>query len=192
MSAQVLLRLILWPWIAAAVYAGHTLLLQRVPPVAIPAIVLLIATALLMAYLRLEILKTWIDALDLRRLVLLHAIRFVGVAFLVLYQRGDLPYAFAVPAGIGDIVVATAALSIAFAPLTETSRRRACSIWNVVGLCDLVFVLVTAARLTAAAPESMRALAELPLSLLPTFLVPGLLATHAIIFIRLARTPEAA
>ena len=41
--------------------------------------------------------------LDLRLLVLYHLTRFVGVWFLVLYSRGELPYAFAVPGGWGDI-----------------------------------------------------------------------------------------
>ena len=44
-----------------------------------------------------------------------------------------------------------------------------------------------AARLAAADPSSMRALLRLPLSLLPTFLVPLLIATHVWIFVRLAR-----
>jgi hypothetical protein len=35
--------------------------------------------------------------------------------------------------------------------------------------------------------SSMRALLELPLSLLPTFLVPIITATHVIIFVRLGR-----
>jgi hypothetical protein len=46
---------------------------------------------------------------------------------------------------------------------------------------------MTAARLAAADPSSMRALLRLPLSLLPTFLVPLLMATHVWIFVRLAR-----
>lgn len=187
MSAPLLLRLIIWPWIAAAFYAGHSLLLQRLPPIAVPAIVLLLTTSILMAYLRLETLRLWIDSLDLRRLLLLHVTRFVGVVFLLLHHRGELPYAFAIPAGIGDLIVATAALSLALAPLHESTRRRALSIWNAVGLFDLLFVIANAVRITRASPEALRPLTELPLSLLPTFLVPWLLATHVIIFIRLAR-----
>jgi hypothetical protein len=35
----------------------------------------------------------------------------------------------------------------------------------------------------------MRALTHLPLSLLPTFLVPLIIASHVVIFARLSRTP---
>ena len=61
--------------------------------------------------------------------------------------------------------------------------------WNVIGLIDLVFVLFTAARLNLADPSQLRALTYLPLSLLPTFLVPLLLATHIILFLRLNQKP---
>jgi len=48
-------------------------------------------------------------------------------------------------------------------------------------------VVVTAARLATADPESMVALLRLPLSLLPTFLVPLIVASHVVLGVRLAR-----
>ena len=99
--------------------------------------------------------------------------------------------AFAVPGGIGDIVVATFALPVALAPLAESSRLRAIYIWNVVGLVDTTLVVVTAARLNLADPSQLHALTHLPLSLLPTFLVPLIVATHVIIFARVARARHA-
>ena len=188
MSAALLLRLILWPWLAAAVYAGHTLVLQRIHPAAVPAIVLLLATLALMACLRLAPLRTAIETVDLRRLVLLHAVRFTGIAYLVAHHRGDLPYRFAFPAGIGDLAIAATALPIALAPIAETTRRHALAIWNIAGLCSLLLVLATATRLLFADPESMRAFTELPLSLGPTFLMPLLLASHVIVLMRLSST----
>jgi len=107
---------------------------------------------------------------------------------LILHHRGELPYAFAVPGGWGDIVVAFFALVVALVPFAPAFRLRAVRIWNVVGLVDLVLVVFTAARLGLADPQSIRALTHLPLSLLPTFLVPILIATHIIIYLRLART----
>ena len=191
MSATLLLRLILWSWIAAAVYAGHVRLLQRFHPAALPAIVLLITTVVVMAYFRLGTLRAWVDALDLRRIVALHIVRFAGIAFLVLHHRGKLPYGFAVPAGIGDIVIATLALPVVFAPLNHEARQRAVSIWNIAAVADLLLVLATATRINLADPDSLYALTELPLSLVPTFLMPLLLATHVIIFIRLGRPASA-
>jgi hypothetical protein len=192
MSVSVLVRLFFWLWFAAAVALGHFRALERLPPAGIPLVVFGTAGALLYAYFRLPALRAWVDALDLRALVLLHVTRFVGIYFLVLHQRGDLPRAFAIPAGIGDIAVAAMALPVALAPLTHSGRRRVVTVWNVVGLVDILLVAATAARLNLADPAQMWTFRQLPLALLPTFLVPLIIATHVIIFVRLARTQRAA
>jgi len=132
-------------------------------------------------------LRIWIDHLDLRSLVLLHGTRFVGIYFLLLYRRGELPNAFAVPGGWGDIIVATLALLVSLLPIGENTRRRAITIWNVVGMIDIMTVVITAGRLSLENSQQMRALTYLPLSLLPTFLVPLIIASHLIIFLRLRR-----
>lgn len=187
MGVALFVRIFFWLWFGAAAAAGHFLLLQRVPPQAVPVIVLTLASALLLLYFRVKPLREWTNQLDLRTLVLLHVTRFVGIYFLVLHQRGELPRAFAIPAGLGDIFVATMALPVAFAPLEPALRRRAIAIWNVVGLVDMLFVVATAIRLNLADPAQLHAFTHLPLSLLPTFLVPLILATHVIIFTRLSR-----
>jgi hypothetical protein len=60
-------------------------------------------------------------------------------------------------------------------------------IWNTLGLIDIVFVVFSALRFGLKDWQSMQALRELPLSLLPTFLVPLVIASHVLIFVRLAR-----
>jgi hypothetical protein len=57
-------------------------------------------------------------------------------------------------------------------------------IWNTLGLVDIIFVVTTATRLALRDPDSMVALLQLPLSLLPTFLVPVIMFTHIVIAIR--------
>lgn len=188
MPAALVVRIVFWLWLAAAIMAGRYLVLQRSPE-ATPVVLLGLTAFLIYAYFRFQSLREWVDALPIRTLVLLHVTRFVGIAFLVLYQRGELPYAFAVPGGIGDIVVAVFALPVALAPLAAAQRHRAIYIWNVVGLIDILLVVATAMRINLSAPWQMRALTELPLSLLPTFLVPLLIATHIVIFARLAKAP---
>jgi len=187
MGSAVVVRLAFWLWFGAAAAAGHFLLLQRLPPAAIPAIVLFLTAVLVSLYLRVRPVRAWADALDLRMIVLFHVTRFVGIYFLVLFQRGDLPRAFAVPAGLGDILVATMALPVAFAPIEPALRRRAIVIWNVVGFVDILFVVANAARLIISDPAPMRAFTHLPLSLLPTFLVPLIIASHIVLFIRTAK-----
>ena len=184
MPAALVARLVFWLWFGAAVALGYFRVLQRVPPPVIQAIIFGLTGALLLAYFRIAAVRAWVNALDIRSLVLLHVTRFVGIYFLILYERGELPRAFAVPGGIGDIVIATFALPVALAPLEHSVRLRAIVIWNVVGLIDILMVIVTATRINLTTPGELRALTHLPLSLLPTFLVPLIIATHVIIFAR--------
>ncbi len=186
------IRASIWLWLIAALLVGNSGWLARLPFPAVPVILLGLTGLLLLGYARLAGLRHWIDGLDLRALVLLHVTRFVGIYFLVLYSRGILPRDFAVPAGWGDIVVAALAIAVCVLPLAPPTRARAIRFWNVLGLVDLLLVVATAARLSLANDGQMRAWTTLPLSLLPTFLVPLLLFVHVIIFLRLHREEQTA
>lgn len=188
MSAPLLVRLVFWPWLCAALLVGHFQLLARLPLPAVQGVWLTLTALLLLGYNRVTPLRAWVDSLDLRALVALHVTRFVGFYFLWLYQRDLLPYEFAVRGGVGDIVVAAGALALVLLPLGATTRRHAITIWNVIGAFDILMVVATAGRLALQGSTQMRLLTVLPLSLLPTFLVPLLIATHVILFLRLRRT----
>ena len=188
MSVALLVRAFFWLWFAGAVAAGHWLVLQRLPLLAVPATILALSGAVVTLSLRIPCLRSWVDAIDLRALVLLHASRLVGLYFLILYQRGDLPREFAVSVGMGEIVVAVMTFPVVFAPLDEGSRRRAIRIWNIVGLIGMLLVVFTVARLGLTSPLSLRTFTQLPLSLYPTFLMPLLIATHVIMLQRVAPT----
>lgn len=178
-------RATIWLWLIAALLAGNAGWLTRLPFLGVTAVLFTLTALLLLAYGTLSGLRRWIDGLDLRALVLLHVTRFAGIYLLVLFSRGALPHDFAIPAGWGDIVVATLAIAVALLPLAESTQRRAIGFWNIVGLVDLLLVTATSARLGLQDATQMRALTVLPLSLLPTFLVPLLLFTHVVIFMRL-------
>ena len=60
-------------------------------------------------------------------------------------------------------------------------------LWNAAGLLDIMGVVVSAAEHALADRTSMAALLHLPLSLLPTFLVPLIIASHIFIFSRLRK-----
>jgi len=175
-------------WLLVAALLGASGLLRRLPPPAAPLVVAGLTGLVLLAAWRLARFRAWLRAIDERWLVGLHLTRFVGAYFLYLYARGELPYAFAVPGGWGDITVATlAAVLLAAGPPRDARRRTAYVAWNVLGLADILFVVATAARLVTADPGSMAALLRLPLSLLPTFLVPLIIASHVVLAVRLAR-----
>jgi hypothetical protein len=133
-------------------------------------------------------IRACVLSIDLRWLVLLHLTRlFAGAYFLVLCQRSQLPCAFARPAGWGDMVVGLLAMGLAFAMDATQIAKTLLLSWNALGLLDIVFVVASALRFSLKDWQSMHALRELPLSLLPTFLVPLIIASHVLIFVRLAR-----
>lgn len=186
-STPLPIRAAIWLWLIVALYVGKIQLLQRLPLPAVQAILLGLTAVCLLLYFNVTGVKIWIDRLDLRALVLFHVTRFIGFYFLLLYRRGELPRAFAVPGGWGDIIVATLALAVCLPPMTDSTRRRALTIWNAIGFVDIALVVITAGRLGMQNNFQLRALTYLPLSLLPTFLVPLIVASHVVIYLRLRR-----
>lgn len=177
---------VLWLAVATAAVAGG--LVERLRPPG-PQVVLAALTAVLVgAGVFVRPVLRWALDLDPRVPVTLHLTRFVGAYFLVLYGRGELPYSFAVPGGIGDVVVASlaAVLLLTTSPHTSVGRRLYLG-WNVLGLVDILAVVATAAGEWLAEPDSMRPLVTMPLGLLPTFLVPLIIASHVLLFALLCR-----
>jgi hypothetical protein len=170
-------------WGAIALVAGATGAVAR-SPVPPPAIVLGLTLGGLLAYLVSFRVKSWVRAVPLAALVAIHLVRFVGAWFIVLYRRGELPFAFAVPGGWGDIVAAATAVAILLAalPARTRTRRVALGAWNALGLADILFVVTTAARVFIADPDALAPLTRLPLSLLPTYFVPLIVLSHLRIF----------
>ena len=175
--------LLLGCWLLLAAVAGLT---GRTAQLRYPApqLVLGILTLLCLAAVTwAPSVRDWVNALDIRALTALHLTRFVGISFLLLHAAGKLPWAFAVPGGWGDIVVATLAAVLLL--LASPARDRTAWIaWNTLGLLDILFVVATAGRLFKTDPASMQALLEFPLSLIPSFLVPLIITTHVILFRR--------
>lgn len=182
---RILIRLVLWTWFLAALIVGRFDLLRNLPGAVLPGLLCGLTALLLVACFAFPAVRTWLRTVDLRMLVLLHVARLIGYASLILYRRGQLPYALAVPGGWGDIIVAVLALVVVFLPMRETLRQRACIIWNTFGLVDILLLVATAVRLGFTQPWQLGAWRRLPCSMLPTFLVPLIIATHVIIYVRL-------
>lgn len=174
---------ILLIWGALALVAGATGALAR-SPVPPPIIVAGLTAAGLLAWRASASVRAWVRAVPPRALVALHLVRFVGAWFIVLYRRGELPFAFAVPGGWGDIAAAAAAAGLLLGafPANTAGRRAALYAWNALGLLDILFVVTTAAGLFFAEAGQLAPLTRLPLSLLPTFFVPLIVMSHLRIF----------
>ena len=121
----------------------------------------------------------------LRPLLLLHAFRFVGLAFLVPgVVSPDLPEGFARPAAYGDLANCLLALA---AVATSERPPGTIIVWlfNIVGTVDLLNAFYQADRLGVGIAPGLQGAAYF----IPTVLVPLLLVTHALVF-RILLRPE--
>jgi hypothetical protein len=136
---------------------------------AVAATVWTLTGLVLLACWKIAPIREWALNVNLRWLVLFHATRvFAGAYFLVLCQRGNLPCAFAEPAGWGDIVIAVLALAAVGAMRTKFAKMLLL-IWNTLGLIDIIFVVSSALRFGLKDWQSMHPLRE----------------SHLLIFLRL-------
>ena len=113
-------------------------------------------------------------------LLLLHAFRYLGMVFLVPTVVGPaLPAAFAVPAAYGDLLAALLAL-LAIAALRQAWPLAIPLVWlfNVEGTLDLVNAFYQGLRNNVQLGAAYY---------IPTFAVPALFVTHAMIFTMLIR-----
>ena len=176
--------LLAWFCFALAVGVGGSFRNASTPVVTLTVCTL--AALTLIAGWKIPLFRNWAATVDLRVLISLHLVRFVGIYFLVLGGRGALPEMFAKPAGIGDIAVASVAVVLLVVP-NIPSWQIVLRIWNFFGFIDIVFVAFSALRSGLQDWQAMAPLRELPLSLLPTFLVPLIIASHVLIFVRVAK-----
>ena len=120
-------------------------------------------------------------SLDPRILTIVQTWRIGGLVFVVLYGFGLLPGVFALPAGWGDFAIGLTAPLVAWR-LATPARRNGFILWQVLGMIDLVMAvsLGTTAPLISPSAQSMQPMTVLPLSMIPTFVVPLLLIFHFI------------
>lgn len=191
-SSRVGAIVVVWFLLAAALAARGAFVSLRPP--APQVMIAALAIAAWLATRSLAWLRTWTDAVDPRALVLPHLLRAVAAAgFLQAAARGELPAGFALPAAWGDLAVAVlAALLLCAGPIRSRQHARAWQAWNVLGLIDIVLVVTNAARFGIAQPAAMAPMLRLPLALLPSFLVPIVFVTHALLLGRLSAAARSA
>lgn len=133
-------------------------------------------------------------AIDTGVLVILHSWRMVGMGFLFLNAHGILPGLFTWLAGVGDMLSAFGAVLIGTALLKGREVSRATLLgWNSFGLLDFGVAVVIGTSLRSiylGGAVNTDAMALLPLSLVPTVIVPLYVITHLIIYQQLRYTKD--
>jgi hypothetical protein len=181
-------------WFVISLGASALHLLQGAPgqpPIAILIAVLTPVVVFSIWYAGSKSFREWVLSLNPRTLTLVHAERIGGLVFLAMYTYNILPGMFALPAGWGDIAIgATAYLA---ATRLVSNHKRAFIAWQLLGILDLVVALSMAAVSSLLHPHGITTapMAELPLSLIPSFGVPLFLILHIICIAQARRWPVA-
>lgn len=137
------------------------------------------------AYFGWSAFRTFVLGADLRLVSAIQAWRWAGLGFLSLYAHGVLPGLFAFPAGLGDMAIGITApwmvLGLVRHPSFAASRRYVT--WNIMGILDLV-VAVSLGTICSGFIHGITlsvttgAMAQLPLVLIPAYLVPLFIMLH--------------
>jgi hypothetical protein len=154
---------------------------------------LLIALPLL---IRSKRLAAVLDSVSPAWLIGFQVYRVLGYVFLVRWAAGELPGTFALPAGIGDVLVGALALPVAFYLQSGAIGGRAAAYaWNLLGILDLLIAVTIGAltatgRLPVDVPNA--AASSFPLVMIPAFAVPLSLILHGVSLWQLMRGTRAA
>jgi hypothetical protein len=135
-----------------------------------------------------------LDAMPSTWLVALQVYRVFGAIFLVGWMRGVAPGAFALPAGIGDVITGLFAVPIAISLAGGTLEGRKVAIaWNIFGLADFA-VAVFMGMVTSPGPFQLIVpsvpsigAGTYPTVMVPAFAVPSSILLHALSLRQLRR-----
>jgi hypothetical protein len=184
----------------ALIFAGNVVGLFQAgpgePPLNLFLAILVPPGLFAVAYRSLSGFRAFVLSLDLRLITMFQSWRVVGASFLYLYAFSVVPAIFAFPAGWGDIAIGVTAPFYAFALISGKGfSKRAFATWNVLGIFDLA-VAATLGALAAPGPQGIlageittEAVSMLPLSLIPTFLMPLFTILHIAALIKVAKIP---
>ena len=179
--------LILLAWLTAVLLLSQggfflTLSLYPVPNIGLMFVPIIVGVTLLA---KSAVFRKLVDNTYQPWLIGVQITRAMGVVFLTLYARGLMPAEFAIPAGIGDVVIGVSAPIVAAILFLDLSFGRMLAIvWNVIGSADLI-VSIILGFFTSPTPYQLLALNnsnhllfDFPLALVPVFAVPLSLLLH--------------
>ena len=129
--------------------------------------------------------RAFVLGADLRFVATMQAWRWAGLGFLSLYAQGVLPGLFAFPAGLGDMAIGVSAPWILLGLVRDASfvASRRYLIWNIMGIVDLVVAVSMGTICSGFLPGitgnvTTSAMAQLPLVLIPAYMVPLFIMLH--------------
>lgn len=137
------------------------------------------------AYFGWSAFRKFILSADLRFVTAIQGWRWAGLGFLSLYAHNVLPGLFAFPAGLGDMAIGFTAPWILLGLIRGRSfvTSRGYVIWNLLGILDLVVavsmgVICSGFFRGLTLKVTTNAMTQLPLILVPAYLVPLFIMLH--------------
>jgi hypothetical protein len=183
-----LLALIGAIWLLAIVVAGAAAVFEAGPgrpPLALLAAIVVPPALFMLAYRVSTEFRRFVLGLDLRLLTAVQTWRVLGGMFLFLYALNLRPALFAFSAGLGDVAVGVAAVFVLRSMIDgHPNWRRRVLLLNLGGLLDFVGAIATGvltsnSSLGLFAPATpMPSMGMMPLSLIPSFMVPLWVIIH--------------
>lgn len=167
------------------------------PRPGVPALPIAIFLPLLVGLpvlLRSKRIGALLDATPASWLIGLQVYRVFGGIFLVAWSRGSISGTFALPAGVGDVVVGLLALPVAYLLHAGAPGARSTAIaWNILGLVDFAIaigigILSAPGPLQVIIPDRPNAqLGTFPTVMISAFAVPSSILLHALSLRQLKR-----
>lgn len=187
-GVKTIVGVVLFLWLVLAFILGANNAYVRAPgalPLPILAGVLAPILVFLGLYWTVRRFRDFVLSIDLPIAAGIQAWRFGGLGFIALYAYGVLPGLFAWPAGLGDMAIGATAPFVILALRRQPAfaAGRLFLIWNLLGILDLV-VAVGLGALSSVLSIGISAgittfpMGEMPLVLVPTFLVPLFIMLH--------------
>lgn len=150
----------------------------------------------LLAYRTLPALRAWVAALDIALVVVAQTWRVLGIMFVALWALGNLPAAFALPAGLGDTAVGIAAAFVTLSVARRATGWQRRVQWLVrFGVLDFAVAFATATLSGQGRPlhfegSPLPVLMQVePMVMIPAFGVPLFMIFHLIAWLKLQQ-PE--
>ncbi len=191
------LSAVLIGWLAVAQYLGQAATAGTTLPIVLSGLLIPPVVAAIGLW-RSESFARLVSAIPLQWLVAAQVYRAAGGIVLVLWADGRMPWQFALPAGTGDIMTASAAVVVAaLLARNAIGAHSATYAWCLFGIADIVVATIMGAMTSPAAAHLLALktpnylIASYPLVMHPFYGVPLGLMLHGLVIWRLRRGGDA-